>query len=307
MRPWILPLLIFPFLLMGPFATAKTIILIPGAASSAGRIALVGVEGVLGAWDHWAYFDRFEREFRKQGHRVEVCPRIPDGDQGGLEERARDCAAFLRTLPRDSRVLLIGHSLGGLVGRRLLVDPAIAARVEALLTISTPHRGTPLADLLDSRSEDTAVLRAAARAVGFESGRPRYVPELRWGLKQELPNPLRVPVFSIANHAKRFAKMPAFEWTGHWLSRTLTSLHPAETRHDGIVPLASMSKGLVLGVIEADHMESACILQGQWSSGCEQVLRLIKPLLNRNEGAGPVPQSGCVPLPPRQSCGKFPR
>lgn len=260
-------------------AFAGTVVLIPGAASSGGRISLIGLERVFGSWEHWNYFDRFQREFVRLGHRVEVCPRIPDGDQGGLEERARDCENFLVALPAHEPVWLIGHSLGGLVGRRLLANPSVASKVRALVTISTPHRGTPLADLLRSASPETSVIRTAARLAGFRPDQPRYVRELGWRVGTKDSNLLGIPVYSIANHAEGFVNMPAFEWTGEWLSRELLRLNPRETRHDGIVPLASMVYGTLLGVVEADHMESACILQGQWSAGCEQVLRLLKPLL----------------------------
>ena len=49
---------------------------------------------------------------------------------------------------------LIGHSMGGLDGRALL-SPAnpdnLAGRIASLTTISTPHRGSPIADVIAAR------------------------------------------------------------------------------------------------------------------------------------------------------------
>jgi len=41
-------------------------------------------------------------------------------------------------------IVLIGHSLGGLLARRMLTDPEIAAACAALLTLGSPHRGSRL-------------------------------------------------------------------------------------------------------------------------------------------------------------------
>ena len=73
----------------------------------------------------------------------------------GLEWRARSLAQTIQeTASADAVVHLIGHSSGGL-DARMLVSPAspitdcdsVAARVASVVTIGTPHRGTPLAGL----------------------------------------------------------------------------------------------------------------------------------------------------------------
>jgi len=51
----------------------------------------------------------------------------------------------------DGRVLLVGHSLGGLLIRTACVDPCVAAagcRVAGVVTLGAPHRGSTLAGML---------------------------------------------------------------------------------------------------------------------------------------------------------------
>jgi alpha-tubulin suppressor-like RCC1 family protein len=53
-------------------------------------------------------------------------------------------SAGLSTYPNS--VVLLGHSMGGLVSRQAMTDPLVAAAVERLITLATPHMGTPAAD-----------------------------------------------------------------------------------------------------------------------------------------------------------------
>lgn len=51
-----------------------------------------------------------------------------------------------------ARVHLVGHSLGGLIVRRAVVDsPALAALTATAVTIASPHRGAPLARIAPGR------------------------------------------------------------------------------------------------------------------------------------------------------------
>ncbi|MFD3543246.1 esterase/lipase family protein [Streptomyces sp. NPDC058662] len=73
---------------------------------------------------------------------------------------ARDLRAVARHLARrvedlcersgQERVELVGHSLGGLVGRYYVQRLGGDARVRTLVTLGTPHGGTPIAPFLDA-------------------------------------------------------------------------------------------------------------------------------------------------------------
>jgi triacylglycerol lipase len=70
-------------------------------------------------------------------------PKLPAGHS--VVERATALARFLETVP-EQELILIAYSMGGLDCRYLIsrLDPD--HRVQRLVTIGTPHRGTALAD-----------------------------------------------------------------------------------------------------------------------------------------------------------------
>jgi len=101
------------------------------------------------------YFRGVAHHFRQQGHRV-LAPTL-DPTQGiayrGAQLRDQISAA-LNSGALDAAQLthVVAHSMGGLDSRWML-SPAnpgrIGVRIRSLTTIGTPHRGTPVADLLD--------------------------------------------------------------------------------------------------------------------------------------------------------------
>lgn len=62
---------------------------------------------------------------------------------GGLVDTALRAAAASPT----GRVLLVGHSLGGLVIRAACAHPGLSGRVAGVVTLGTPHQGSALAGL----------------------------------------------------------------------------------------------------------------------------------------------------------------
>ena len=91
---------------------------------------------------------------RSEIHRVRVSP------SASLRTRATELAEFVAdTAPPGAPIHLIGHSTGGL-DARLFIAPGVdlgrqdvddmARRVRTLVTVGTPHFGTPLASLFTS-------------------------------------------------------------------------------------------------------------------------------------------------------------
>ncbi|KHK02868.1 esterase/lipase family protein [Desulfovibrio sp. TomC] len=69
-----------------------------------------------------------------------------------FEAEVRRVAAILdQTVPADARLCFLGHSLGGLVARRLAAEPGYARRTLAVITLGTPHQGSALACLAVGR------------------------------------------------------------------------------------------------------------------------------------------------------------
>ncbi len=73
---------------------------------------------------------------------------------GDLPPDTEDEKAVANSLDPSQQTHLIGHSMGGLDGRFIL-SPAnpdhIASRLASLTTISTPHLGSPIADLIAAK------------------------------------------------------------------------------------------------------------------------------------------------------------
>jgi hypothetical protein len=65
-----------------------------------------------------------------------------------FETEAGRLAKRLRRLaPGEGPLCFLGHSLGGLMARRLAAEPDFAGRTLAVVSLGTPHRGSALARL----------------------------------------------------------------------------------------------------------------------------------------------------------------
>lgn len=62
-----------------------------------------------------------------------------------VEGAAQALVAYLETLPSDHRPLLVGHSFGGVIARYALQVLGASDRVRGVITLGTPHQGTPMA------------------------------------------------------------------------------------------------------------------------------------------------------------------
>jgi triacylglycerol lipase len=97
---------------------------------------------------NWGYFKGIDRALADRGYPLIVSRVHPTA---GIETRARQLKEIiLRQLdilgrPQE-RVVVVGHSMGGLDARYMITKLGMADRVRALLTVTTPHRGTPYAD-----------------------------------------------------------------------------------------------------------------------------------------------------------------
>ena len=126
---------------------------------------------------------------------------------GGIDGFAKQLHARVEALVSETgadRIVLVGHSMGGLVARAYLRRHG-PARVARLITLATPHHGTQLAYLGAGRNSremepDSAWLRALA------SGEQLAVPTLSiWSARDELV----VPQDSARLAGAREAVMPA--------------------------------------------------------------------------------------------------
>lgn len=181
---------------------------------------------------------------------------------GTLDERSGGWDAhFARILQETGaeRLNLLAFSSGGLDARLVARRPAWAGRIASLVTLSTPHRGTPLAAWALGRPDRLArvVLAVMQRAGRLAWPEPPRLADALAGLTPDAVG-------------ARFAPDEAVDgaWCASYTSAagggTRASLHPGLivphrllTRlagaSDGIVPTTSMAWVEVLGHVEADH------------------------------------------------------
>ena len=197
-----------------------------------------------------------------RGHGVAAyAPHVNPYDTVGVRARAwADRLAAVLAETGAERVNLVGFSSGGLDARLLARDPAWAGRIASLATVSTPHRGTPLADYVLGRPDR---LRALAVGVMDAVGRAAY----------ELAPPRTEAALAELAPAAVADRFPADEtipdaWCASYASQagkgTETAMYPPLVvpnrilyalagLNDGIVPTASMGWGEPLGTLDADH------------------------------------------------------
>jgi pimeloyl-ACP methyl ester carboxylesterase len=199
------------------------------------------------------------------------------------DRRARQLASQLSVIMEATgarKINLIGHSQGGVDGRALISTLGWGDRVASLTTIATPHRGTPLVDVIEGTLPDDALTEGLVDAVGDIYG------TLLGRGNQELPAALRelgvegmTEIFNPTHPDD--SRVAYYSWTGHTCALTETAcqaawsgevvdpfLAPAyralqllgEEASDGLVPVSSGQWGEFLGELPADHLDEVGML-----------------------------------------------
>lgn len=165
-----------------------------------------------------------------------LMPEVP-GD-GTIAERADALArALFRT--RAPAFALIGHSMGGLDARYLITHLDPDRRVKSLITVATPHQGTPLARWF---LESPGPIEAYIRRIGRTS-----LGELTVEARAAMPIPDREDVdYSSYSGWRPPAELPF--WLRHCGRITGED-------NDGMVPVQSAEWGRFRGLMHADHIE----------------------------------------------------
>jgi triacylglycerol lipase len=187
-----------------------------------------------------AYFRKVARRLERQGFDV-VTTRVPP--VGALPVRAAALATAVAKLPHD-RVTIVGHSMGGL-DARWAISHGLAARVCDLLTIGTPHRGTPLADIL-VRGPVGRTRNWMAR-LGLPTDAIAWLTTAKLTeLASEMPDDPQVRYSSVVGIVQRMGVHPLLLAPHLYLSMVAGP-------NDGMVPAWSQRWGTVLLTERLDH------------------------------------------------------
>jgi triacylglycerol lipase len=197
--------------------------------------------GVPGARLH--YFRGIVRHLESLGCHAHAV-RLPR--MASVPERAKALVEKIEALPHE-RVDIIAHSLGGLDARYALAKLGLSKRVRSLVTIGTPHRGTPVADL--TTDGPLGLARRAIGKIGIQ------IHALDWlstsALAKFNADVVDVPGvrYACVVAGIRDAKTP--------IALAIVPVHAYLRRvagpNDGLVPISSQYWGETLAEIEADH------------------------------------------------------
>ena len=113
---------------------------------------ILGYGTIPGVSSFLNYFNGVAEHLRQQGHTV-FAPQV--NPIGSVVQRGQQlAAAILAVGPSGDPLHVIAHSMGGLDARYAIHNVAhVAERVKTLVTIGTPHRGSPVADAVVNHTD----------------------------------------------------------------------------------------------------------------------------------------------------------
>lgn len=147
------------------------------------------------------------------------------------------------------RVDIIAHSLGGLDSRYALAKLGLAKHVRSLVTIGTPHHGTPLANF--AHEGPLGFARKAIKLVGIPLHALDWLsPAALEKFNADVPNAPGVRYACVVGGIRE---------AGTSVSLAIAPVHAYLRRvsgfNDGLVPISSQYWGETIAEIEADHFE----------------------------------------------------
>jgi triacylglycerol lipase len=164
----------------------------------------------------------------------------------GVAERAESLRDQIRHWTSEP-VNVIAHSMGGLDARFMIARLDMADQVQSLTTVSTPHRGTYLADwfLANYRQRVPLLLALEAFGVNVNGFRDCRLEACR-KFNEETPDSSKVRYFSFGGEVSPGRLSPV-------LRRAWSILTSAEGPNDGMVSVNSARWGDYIETINADH------------------------------------------------------
>jgi len=165
---------------------------------------------------------------------------------GSIPERAEQLAAFVKALPYQS-ITVIGHSMGGLDARYAIAKLGIEKQVRTLVTIGTPHRGSPLADL--ANRGPARQLRNIAARFGLRTDAIDWLTtENLEAFNRDVLDDPSVAYYCVVGQTalKRLWRNPFLLGSSLFLRRS--------GPNDGLVTAKSQQWGEMLEEIDTDHL-----------------------------------------------------
>ncbi|HEY6529152.1 MAG TPA: hypothetical protein VIZ65_10695 [Cellvibrionaceae bacterium] len=112
---------------------------------------ILGFSGIgIANFEFIHYFNGVKKALKDKGHKV-IAPQV--SPVASIEARSAElCKKIINefgALEENPRLIILAHSMGGLDARHALFNgPVLARMTDALVTIGTPHKGSPIADII---------------------------------------------------------------------------------------------------------------------------------------------------------------
>jgi triacylglycerol lipase len=192
------------------------------------------------------YYRRIDRVLAKMGYPVIVTRVHPTA---GIEKRANQLKQiilrYLEELGRE-RVVLIAHSMGGLDARYMISELGMDRHVSALLTVCTPHRGSPFADWCARHLDRLGALRLLRSLKLDVAAVDDLTTQSCETFNRQIIDSPNTQYFSVTA-SRRWRKLPPFAIPSHRI------IYKAQGENDGLVAVKSGIWGTHLGTWPADH------------------------------------------------------
>lgn len=216
--------------------------------------------GVVSIINYWGGMDDY---LRSQGAAVYAPTKSALGSNEDRGAQMKSKILYWMAANGYSKVHMLGHSQGGLDSRAMITNLGMSSKVTSLTTLSTPHRGSPVADIVNDVVPSwllpfvADVIEALVRLVwsgSQQDGLNAMNALTTSGLSSfnsYTPNASGVKYFSYA--AKMTWADPIqhpLMWLTHpacWAGGLASSAHSAG--NDGLVPVSSSKWGTYKGEV----------------------------------------------------------
>jgi len=203
--------------------------------------------GVLGPLE---YFNGVARHLRQKFNAQVLSAQVPP--IGSVAVRGRELAnQILAEFDPHERIHILAHSMGGLDARWALRNvPGLAARVQTLVAIGTPHRGSPVADAISNGNTGNIPLPLIAE---LRHNQPA-LHDLTTGVGKEFDR--NTPDVDGVTYRHVVGNLSAPNAHCSLAFRAIQAIFGVHADNDGVVPVDSATRGGTVGadlVWPVDH------------------------------------------------------
>jgi len=118
--------------------------------------------------DQLEYFKGIKSHLEAHGFTVSHPNQSFSGSVDLRAQQLRDRVNTVISTTGSPKVHIIGHSMGGLDARHMIVDHGMAERVATLTTIGTPHHGSPVADHIKNKPGGKLLLKVLSQVLNLD-------------------------------------------------------------------------------------------------------------------------------------------